>query len=311
MTYEALKPFLAAFVRWALTALASMLAAHGLMSSSGTEQFIGFGTTLAGLAWSWWEKSGRAAVAADIANLRAILAARAAAARAGASTPPLPPLQVGGTVAVPPQAVTAAKVGAILLAIMVLAHGEVRAQATTKKIGGPIGQVLDKIDESHGGASTPVDRAIGGNSQIAKLLAKPFTDLANFINSDALAAAKLAIAIPELQDGHGQQCWLAMGQFTAVLKAHPIPLTLNAMDDLQALRLAAMAANNVCRNASCTQVFSDLANGIQKVAPINLGIPIPSLNSLCSQVPVVTVVPTVPMPPEPPPAPAAAPAQQP
>jgi len=107
MTYEALKPFLAAFVRWALTALASMLAAHGLMSSSGTEQFIGFGMTLASLAWSWWEKSGRAAVAADIANLRAILAARAAAARTGAPTTALPPLQAGGTVAVPPQAVVA------------------------------------------------------------------------------------------------------------------------------------------------------------------------------------------------------------
>ncbi len=105
MTYDALKPFLAAAVRHALTVAAGMLAAHGYMSSSGAEQFIGFGMTCAGLAWSWWEKSGHTAVAADIANLRAILAARAQAARMGAPTTSLPPLQAGGTVAVPPAAV--------------------------------------------------------------------------------------------------------------------------------------------------------------------------------------------------------------
>jgi hypothetical protein len=155
------------------------------------------------------------------------------------------------------------------------------------------------FDPLHLNKPPDVDKALGGDSGVAKLLAKPFNDLATFINSDAFAAAKLAIAIPDLQDGHGQQCWLAMSQFTAVLKAHPIPLTLNAMTDLEALRLAAMAANNVCRNASCTQVFADIANGIQQVAPVNLGIPIPSLNALCSKVPIVTVAPPVPMPPDP------------
>ena len=105
MTYDALKPYLAAFVRHLLTVAAGVLAAHGYMNSSGVEQFVGFGMTCAGLAWSWWQKSGHAAVAADIANLRAILAARAAAARAGNPAPALPPLQPGGTVPVPPQAV--------------------------------------------------------------------------------------------------------------------------------------------------------------------------------------------------------------
>ena len=105
MTYDALKPFLAAFARHVLTVAAGMLAAHGYMSSSGVEQFIGFGMTCAGLAWSWWQKSGHAAVAADIENLRIILAARAQAARTGTPTTPLPPLQAGGTVVVPPQAV--------------------------------------------------------------------------------------------------------------------------------------------------------------------------------------------------------------
>lgn len=132
--------------------------------------------------------------------------------------------------------------------------------------------------------------ALGGDSNVARLLAKPFNDLADFINSDAAEAAALAIAIPDLQDGHGQQCWLAMGQFTAVLKAHPIPITFKAMSDLEALRLASIAANKVCSNPHCTQVFADLSNGIQQVAPINAGIAIPSLNSLCSKVPQVPVV---------------------
>lgn len=98
MTYDALKPFLAAAVRHALTVAAGMLAAHGYINSSGAEQFIGFGMTCAGLAWSWWEKSGHAAAAIDIANLRALLGAKARQVQA-------PPMQVGGTVAIPPQVV--------------------------------------------------------------------------------------------------------------------------------------------------------------------------------------------------------------
>jgi len=105
MTYDVLKPYLALLVRHGLTAAAGFLVTHGVMSDSGTQEFIGAGMAAAGIAWSWWQKSGHAAVAADIANLRAILAARAAAARTGAPTTSLPPLQAGGTVPVPPQSV--------------------------------------------------------------------------------------------------------------------------------------------------------------------------------------------------------------
>lgn len=196
-----------------------------------------------------------------------------------------------------------------ILALMLLAT-PVFAQTPSSKPRPITGNVVEDFKNATGqNKSTPAtDAAFGGDDKIAQLLAKPFNDLANFINSDSLAAAQLAIAIPELQDGNGQQCWLAMGQFTAVLKAHPIPVTLHAMTDLEALRLAAMAANNVCKNSSCTQVFADLANGIQQVAPLNAGIAIPSLNSLCSKVPVVTVAPTVPMPATVTPAPVAPPA---
>ena len=169
------------------------------------------------------------------------------------------------------------------------------------------GDVRKDFQNATGGATSGSPPAangeiFGGGDKFAKILAKPFNDLADFINSDAAAAAQLATAIPDLQDGHGQQCFMAMGQFTAVLKAHPIPLTLHAATDLEAFRLAAMAANNLCHNASCNQVFTDLANSIQKAAPINIGIPIPSLSSLCAYTPQVTVIPTVP---NPAPAPAA------
>lgn len=179
-----------------------------------------------------------------------------------------------------------------IAALLVLLPSLAAAQTPRPR---PLIDIPNPFDQNKG---SPVDQALGGEGNAAKLLAKPFNDLADFISSDALAAAKLAIAIPDLQDGHGQKCWLSMMQFTAVIKAHPIPITLKAMTDIEALRLAAMAANNVCRNPSCTQVFADISNGIQQVSPVP--IPIPSLNSLCSKVPIVTVDAPVPMPPEPP-----------
>jgi hypothetical protein len=164
----------------------------------------------------------------------------------------------------------------------------------------PTGDAVKDIKTLIGGQGQGSDEAAqtstGGtksSDKLAQILAKPFNDLADFINSDTAAAVTLSTAIPELQDGHGQQCWMAMGQFTSVLKAHPIPVTLHAATDLEAFRLAAMAANNLCHNSSCNQIFTDLANSIQKAAPVNLGIPIPSLSSLCAYVPQVTVMPPV------------------
>ena len=132
--------------------------------------------------------------------------------------------------------------------------------------------------------------AVSSANAVETFLAKPFKDLADFIGADSDAAIALSTAIPELQDGHGQQCWLATRQFGDVVKAHPIPLTLKAQTDLQALRLLMMAANNLCSNVHCTQVFGDLANGIQQLAPLNASIPIPSLHDLCSKVPQIAVI---------------------
>jgi hypothetical protein len=148
-------------------------------------------------------------------------------------------------------------------------------------------------------------------AQIGALLAKPFQDLANFVANDLDAAIALSTTIPSLQDGHGQQCWIAAKAFGDVVKAHPIPLTFRAATDLEALRLAQMAANNLCGNPHCTQVFADLATTVQTAAPLNVSIPIPSLHDLCSKVPQIAVAAPVTVPASaaaPTPAPAAPPA---
>jgi hypothetical protein len=147
--------------------------------------------------------------------------------------------------------------------------------------------------------------AKGAETGIATALAKPFQDIADLISSDSDEAIALSTSIPELQDGNGQQCWVAMKSFGAVLKAHPVPLTLKAQSDLEALRLLTMAANNLCRNTACTQVFADLTNGINTAAPVGVPVSLPSLNSLCSKVPqiAVTAPVNVPAPPAAPDAP--------
>jgi hypothetical protein len=150
-----------------------------------------------------------------------------------------------------------------------------------------------KTDVSNATTAAATSTASAAQTQVDKILAalaKPFQDLATFIGNDDTAAVALSTAIPSLQDGHGQQCWMAMQQFSAVVKAHPVPITLKIATDLEALRLSMMAANNLCANPHCTQVFADLSNGVQKLA-VGLGgnIPIPSLNAICSQVPQIAV----------------------
>jgi len=191
---------------------------------------------------------------------------------------------------------------AVAVAIIMFAM-PAHAQAPQPRPRPPLtGDAVKDIKNAIGGQNQGSDDAAqtssGGtraSDKLASILAKPFNDLADFINTDAADAATLATAIPGLQDGHGQQCWMAMGQFTAVLKAHPIPITLHAATDLEAFRLANMAANNLCSNVHCTQVFSDLSNAVQQVAGqiggaiVSGGLQIPSLNSLCSKVPQVIV----------------------
>lgn len=153
-----------------------------------------------------------------------------------------------------------------------------QAHAQPRLTGNPIKDIKTAVGQTAAAAATST----------ANALAQPFQDLANFIGEDNTQAVGLSTAIPSLQDGNGQQCWIAMQSFAAIFKAHPIPVTLKIASDIEALRLAEMAANKICGNSACTQVFADLTNTVQAASPVT--VPIPSLNSLCSKVPQIAVV---------------------
>lgn len=71
---EGLKVVLGLIVRHGLTTLGGILGTLGVLQSSQTVQFVTTGTGivvgLAGVAWSWWEKSGRRQMAAELNKLR-------------------------------------------------------------------------------------------------------------------------------------------------------------------------------------------------------------------------------------------------
>lgn len=138
-------------------------------------------------------------------------------------------------------------------------------------------------------ASSSVTSAL---DNITQTLAKPFTDIANFIGVDAEGAISLSTQISTLQDGHGQQCWISMKQFGDVIHAHPIPITFHVIQDYETLRLLGMATNNLCSNVHCTQVFSDATSMAQAASPVPLNLP--SLHDLCTKVPQIAVVPPIP-----------------
>lgn len=177
------------------------------------------------------------------------------------------------------------------------------AQSPKPKPFHPTGDLVNDVKTQLGGQPQGSNEGGGissNNSGAQALLAKPFQDLANFIGDDAASAISLSTQIPTLQDGHGQQCWIALRDFTAVIKAHPIPISFHAMTDLEGLRLLQISANNLCSNVHCTQVFADLASSIQTAAPVNFSVPIPSLHDICSKIPQIPVVaPLLPVPADP------------
>lgn len=186
----------------------------------------------------------------------------------------------------PPAAPSAATKAVILLAILVLgtmafatpSFAQVRKPHITGK---PIEDIQADVADANGGTAL-------GSTALTSALAKPFQDLASFLSSDAAAAVTLSTQIPALQDGNGQQCWMAMSTAGDVFKAHPVPLTLKVMTDVEALRLLAMTANNLCSNVHCTQVFADLTSMAQAASPVPL--PIPGLHDLCSKIPQIAQV---------------------
>lgn len=204
------------------------------------------------------------------------------------SIPGVPPVNMTG---LPPPQQGRGTSALVWLAIgllpLMLALGTVSAHAQSP--------IVKKVQRDLGLQPTQ-PTAADNEGPLAKALIKPFQDLANFIGGDIDGAIALSTAIPSLQDGHGQQCLIALKVFGQVVKAHPVPLTFKVATDLEALRLAQMAANNLCGNPHCTQVFGDLATTVQTAAPVNVSIPIPSLHDLCAKVPMIAVVAPVPDP---------------
>ena len=153
----------------------------------------------------------------------------------------------------------------------------------TSAAADPLGNLLKQNAANANGVT--VDGVKPGGSLIGG--SNVFTDIANWVGGDLTAAETLAIQNPALQDWTGYACWKAAETFVGVLKAHPIPLTLKAASDAEALRLATSAAKALCQTSACQTVSGDLLGGI---AQMGLGVPPPiTLQTLCAKIPSVTL----------------------
>lgn len=299
-TKKMLVTIVAPIVRKGLITAGSALATHGILASNQTETFVSVGMAVAGLGWSFWNDYGRAIVLSQLEVLKAKSLAQAAklqahdiappdaaaVAAASAKSPDMATLTVEevrkAAATLPPAVAGAVAMLALFFLTMALATPAV---AQTKRFV-PTGNL--KADIAAGIANKATDDGSTALSGAFTALAKPFIDIAKFIGDDADGAVSLATAVPEIQDGHGQQCWMAMASFGRIVKAHPVPLTLRVMTDLEALRLLGIAANRLCANVHCTQVFADQTAMIQAASPMPL--PLPSLHDLCTKVPQIAVV---------------------
>jgi hypothetical protein len=167
-------------------------------------------------------------------------------------------------------------VGGLMLAIgaaaaLAMGGGEASAQTQRQRpvlTGNPVKDI--EAAAQRAGAKVTADM-----TSIAKKLEA-------MLNTDEAVA--LATAVPGVQDTVGAACWASFGNLSAVMKAHPLPLTLNAPADIQALRLVQIALNQVCANPNCGQVWTDAQNSVQALSLV----PIPlSLPDLCAKVPAI------------------------
>lgn len=288
-------------LRKGLISLGSALATHGILASNQTETFVSVGMALVGIGWSFWNDYGRAIVLSQLEVLKAKSLAQAAklqahdiappdaqaVAAASAKSPDMATLsveEVKKASATLPAAVAGTTAVLALLFIALTLANPALAQGRRLPLTGNI-----PADIANAASKKAVDSGSQAVTSAFTALAKPFLDIAQFIGDDADAAIALSTVVPEVQDGHGQQCWMAMASFGRIVKAHPVPVTLRVMTDFEALRLLAISANNLCANVHCTQVFADGTAMAQAASPIPLVIP--SLHDLCTKVPQIAVVP--------------------
>jgi hypothetical protein len=108
------------------------------------------------------------------------------------------------------------------------------------------------------------------------------SSLSQWGEQDLAAAVALSTSIPDLQDPVGSACWKTWSAAGAVIKAHPLPLSLKLATDVEAARLVAMAIKKVCMDPNCSQVWNDIVNQVAALAIVPLPV---SLASLCSRIP--------------------------
>lgn len=198
----------------------------------------------------------------------------------------------------------------LALCVVCFAFDGAWAQTPAPRRGGLIERGVQDIKArvNPQGETAEGDTNIGAlRKRLLHALAKPFQDISDLIGDDVGNAIILSTAIPNLKDGHGQQCWIALRDFTDVAKAHPLPLTGQIATDLQAIRLQAIAANRLCSNIHCTQMFTDYSAMAQAVATAAVGAigtlgakALPSLSDACSKIPQISLI--EPLDPVPPPA---------
>ena len=122
------------------------------------------------------------------------------------------------------------------------------------------------------------------HAQGRRALGNPLNLLGSWADQDVQAAIAASTAFPSLQDNVGQACWTQISTLAALVKAHPLPATFHLATDIEYARLDQAALNEICRNPSCAQVWSDMANNAQALSVL----PLPfSFTSLCAKVPVV------------------------
>ena len=112
----------------------------------------------------------------------------------------------------------------------------------------------------------------------------PLNLLANWADADVKAAIAASTAYPGLQDQVGQACFTKISILAALIKAHPLPVSMHLATDVEYARLDQAALTELCREPACAQVWSDAANAVQALSVM----PLPfSFSSLCAKVPVV------------------------
>lgn len=164
----------------------------------------------------------------------------------------------------------------------------------------PTPLILDGLNLSSSTATPSLDVLATSSS--------PLVAIANWFSGDAQSAVALAYQFPSLPDGNGAACWTAGAQLGAIMKAHPSLLTGKAMTDIQALRLAVMAARQICNNQACQTVAAESASALKKVVqalPVNVKLPTQNaFIDACDDIPTLASAPL----PTPSPTPATTPA---